>query len=132
MCRKMEELQTAPVAGAQKVWDFLGQTETTLMPLGFSPLCSGEPVREVSIVLPMLESTSAKMQSLEKVVSEQLEAEGHVLAKKVAKHMLMCFRRWDPNVSLEPVVQGPTVETEEATRDNVQEVAKIVVARFHR
>jgi hypothetical protein len=61
MCRKMKELQTAPVAGAQKVWDFLGQTETTLMPLGFSPLCSGEPVREVSIVLPMLESASAKM-----------------------------------------------------------------------
>jgi hypothetical protein len=102
------------------------------MPLGFNPLCSGEPVQEVSTVLPMLESTGAKMQSLEEVVSEQLEAEGHALAEKVAEHMLMCFWSWDPNDSLEPVVQGPTTEAEEAARDSVQEVAKIVAARFQR
>jgi hypothetical protein len=40
------------------------------------------------------------MLRLEEVISEQLEAEGHVLAKKVAQHMLMCFQSWDPNASL--------------------------------
>jgi hypothetical protein len=33
----------------------------------------------------------AKMLTLEEVISEQLEAEGHVLAEKVAEHMLLCF-----------------------------------------
>jgi hypothetical protein len=42
-------------------------------------------------VLPLLDSLGAKMLSLEEVVSEQLEVEGHVLAKKVAEHMLTCF-----------------------------------------
>jgi hypothetical protein len=83
MRKKMEELQTTREAKAEKVWDFLGQTETTLMPLGFSPLRSGEPVREVSTVLPMLEFVGAKMQSLMEVVGEQLEVEGRALAKKV-------------------------------------------------
>jgi hypothetical protein len=32
------------------------------------------------------------MLRLEEVISKQLEAEGHVLAKKVAQHMLMCFQ----------------------------------------
>jgi hypothetical protein len=31
------------------------------------------------------------MLTLEEVISEQLEAEGHVLAEKVAEHMLLCF-----------------------------------------
>jgi hypothetical protein len=39
------------------------------------------------------------MLRLEEVISEQLEAEGHVLVK-VAQHMLMCFQSWDPNASL--------------------------------
>jgi hypothetical protein len=98
------------------------------MPLGFSPLRFGEPVQEVSTVLPMLEFAGAKMQSLEEVVGEQLEAEGPVLAE----YTLTCFWSWDPNVSLELVVQGFAIEAEEATRDSIQEVAKIVAARFQR
>jgi hypothetical protein len=76
----------------QKVWDFLGQTETTLAPFGFSPFRSGDPIREVSIMLPMLGSAGAKMLTLEEVIGEMLEAEGRVLAEKVADHMLTCFR----------------------------------------
>jgi hypothetical protein len=41
--RKMEELHAAQAIEAQRVWDFLGQTETVLAPLSFSPLCSGDP-----------------------------------------------------------------------------------------
>jgi hypothetical protein len=61
-------------------------------------------VREVSIVLPLLDSTGAKMLSLEGVVGKLLEVEGCVLAERVVDHMLTCFQSWDPNASLEPVV----------------------------
>jgi hypothetical protein len=72
-----------------------------LVPLSFCPVCSREPAREVSIVLPVLDSVGAKMLTLEEVVGEQLEAEGHILAEKVVEHMLMCFLSWEPNASLE-------------------------------
>jgi hypothetical protein len=34
----MEDLQAVHVGEAQKVWDFLGQAESALVPFGFSPL----------------------------------------------------------------------------------------------
>jgi hypothetical protein len=64
-------------------------------------------------VLPLLDSVGAKMSRLEEVVSGILE-EGRALAKAVAEHVLLCFRSRDPQVSLEPVAQGPDTETEEA------------------
>jgi hypothetical protein len=99
--------------------DFLGQVETTLVPLDFSPIRSEEPAQEVSNVLPVLESTGAKMLKLEEVVEDQLEAEGHILAKKVAEHMLACFQCRDPIVSLDPVALRLAVETKDAARDNI-------------
>jgi hypothetical protein len=72
------------------VWDFLGQTKTALASLGFYPLRSGDPVQEVSTVLPLLDA-AAKMLSLEEVSDEWMEAEGHMLAEKVAEHVLTCF-----------------------------------------
>jgi hypothetical protein len=90
-CKRLEELQVAQAVEAQKVWDFLGQTETSLVPLGFSPLYSRELVQEVSIVLPLLDSVGAKILKLEEVVSEQLEAEGQVLAETVVEHVLTCY-----------------------------------------
>jgi hypothetical protein len=68
-----------------KVWDFLGQTETTLVPL----------------------------------VCDQLEVEGCVLAEQLAEHMLMCFQSWDPTISLDPVMLGPVVGTEEVASSGV-------------
>jgi hypothetical protein len=126
----VEELQATRVVEAQKVWDFLGQTEMALAPLGFSPVFSGEPAREVSIVLPMLDSGGAKMLTLEEVISEQLESEGRILVEKVAEHGLTCFQSWNPNISLEPMVQGPTVEVKEAAMASIQDTAKIVAAQF--
>jgi hypothetical protein len=80
---------------ARRVWDFLGQTEATLVPIGFSPLCSGLPTQEVDVVLPLLDSTGAKMSQLEEVISDRLE-EGRALTKAVAEHVLLCFYSWDP------------------------------------
>jgi hypothetical protein len=45
-----------------------------LVPLGFSPLRSGDLVQEVSMALPLLDSIGAKMLKLEEVIYRQLEA----------------------------------------------------------
>jgi hypothetical protein len=96
------------VGEAQKVWDFLGQAESALVPFGFSPLRFGVPAQEVNAKHPLLDSAGgAKMLELEDVVANQLEAEGRLLAEAVAEHVLLCLRSQDPQVSLEPVVQGP-------------------------
>jgi hypothetical protein len=42
----------------------------------------------------------------------------------------LCFRSWDPEVSMELVAQGPDAEIEEATRADVQDAVKLMAARF--
>jgi hypothetical protein len=87
-------------------------------------------MQEVSIELSLLDSASIKMSELEDVIGTRLEAEGRILAETVVEHMLMCFRSQDPQVSLEPVVQGPTKEVQEAAQDGVWETVKLVAERF--
>jgi hypothetical protein len=89
-----------------------------LVPLSFSLIRSRELAREVSNVLPVLESTGAKMLTL--------EAEGRILADKVVEHVLTCFQ------SRDPMVLRPVIETEEAAKGSIQEAAKIVAAQFQR
>jgi hypothetical protein len=72
------------------------------------------------------------MSELEDVVASRLEAEGRILAEAVAEHMLLCFHSQEPQVSLEPVVQGPAEQVSEATQVDVQETAKVVAERFDR
>jgi hypothetical protein len=84
------------------------------VPFGFSPLW-----QEVSAELALLDSAGAKMLKLEDVIVSRLEAEGRFLAKAVVEHVLLCFHSHDPQVSLEPVVQGST--------EVVQEVAQVDV-----
>jgi hypothetical protein len=48
----------------------------------------------------------------------------------VAYHVLMCFRSCDPNISLEPVVQGLVEGSAEAARDGVEDAAHAVAERF--
>jgi hypothetical protein len=119
MQKRLEEVQVAPTTEVQKVCDFLGQTETTLVPLSFSPLRSREPVQEVGSALPLLDSVGVKMLKLEEVVCDQLEAEGHVLVELVAEHVLTCFWSRDPDVSLDPVMLGLVAGTEEAASSGV-------------
>jgi hypothetical protein len=92
------------VGEAQKVWNFLGQAESALVPFGFSPLWSRVPAQEGSTELPLLGSAGAKMLELEDVVVNRLEVEGRILAKAVVEHVLLCLSSQDPQVSLEPVV----------------------------
>jgi hypothetical protein len=94
--------------------------------LGFSPLRTGDPVEEVSTVLPLLDSAGAKMLKLEEVIGGQLEEEGRALVEAVVEHVLTCFWSWDPQSSLEPVVQAPIIETEEAASAGVQDTANII------
>jgi hypothetical protein len=72
------------------------------------------------------------MLKLEEVISGQLEAEGRVLAKAVAEYVLTYFRSQDPQISLEPVVQGPVTETVEATHAGIEDTAKLVAEIFER
>jgi hypothetical protein len=46
------------------------------------------------------------------------------------EHVLTCFQSQDPQISLEPVVQGPIAETEETARAGIQETAKLMAAQF--
>jgi hypothetical protein len=77
------------------------------VPLGFNPLYTRDPVEEVSATLSLLYSTRDKML--------KLEAEGCALVEAVAEYVLTCFWSYDPQISLEPVAQGPIAEMEEAT-----------------
>jgi hypothetical protein len=70
------------------------------------------------------------MSELEDVVGSRLEVEGHIQAEAVVEHVLMCFCSQDPQVSLEPVVQGPTKEVPEAAQVGVRETVKLVAERF--
>jgi hypothetical protein len=48
-------------------------------------------VEEVSAALSLLDSAGAKMLKLEEVSDDQLEVEGHALAKAVVEYVLTCF-----------------------------------------
>jgi hypothetical protein len=93
--KRLEDLQAAYAGEAQKVWDFLGQAESALVPIGFNPLRSEVPVQEVSAELPLLDSAGQ-----------------------------------DPQVSLEPVVQGPAEEVPDVAQVDVQETMKLVAEWF--
>jgi hypothetical protein len=120
------------VGEAQKLWDVLGHAESTLAPFGFSPLRSRVLAQEVSVELPLFDSAGANMSELEDVIPTWLEAESHILAEAVAEHVLLCLRSQDPQVSLEPVVQGPTEQIPEAAQVGVREAVKVIAERFER
>jgi hypothetical protein len=105
MDMRQVERQMQELAATQKI---------SLVPLGFSPLRSGLPTQEVDAMPLILDFTGVKMSQLKDVDGGQLEAEGRILAEVVSEHVLMCFCSRDPKVSLEPVVQGPAEEVEEA------------------
>jgi hypothetical protein len=128
--KRSEDLQAVRVGEAQKVWDFLGQAESALVPFGFSPLRSEVPVQEVSAELLLLDYAGAKMSELEDVIAIQLEAKGLILAEAVAEDVLLFFHNHDPQVSIEPVVQGPAKEVQEAAQVSVRETAKFIAERF--
>jgi hypothetical protein len=128
--KRLEDLHVVCVGEVQKVWDFLGQTESALVPFSFSPLRSGVLTQEVNAELLLLDSAGAKMSELEDVVTSCLEVEGRILVEAVVEHVLLCFRNQDPQVLLEPVVQGPAKRVQEVAQVGVWETPKLVVEWF--
>jgi hypothetical protein len=111
--KRLEDLQAVRVGEAQKVWDFWARLSLHLCPLASAPR-SGVPTQEVSVEQPLLDSVGAKMSELEDVIASRLEAEGRILTEAAAEHVLWCLCSYDPQVSLEPVVQGPAEGVQEA------------------
>jgi hypothetical protein len=130
--KRLDDLQASRAGEAQQVWRFLGQTDDALALLDFSPVRTGFLAQEVGTVLPFLDSVGAKISRLEEASSNQLEVEGRILAQAVMEHMVLCFRSRDPQISLEPMLQGPAEELEEGTRAGVEEVARVVAERLER
>jgi hypothetical protein len=58
----------------------------------------------------MLKLEEVKMLKLEEVIGNQLEADGRVLAEKVAEYVFTCFQSRDPIVSLDPVVHQSDIQ----------------------
>jgi hypothetical protein len=84
------------------------------------------------VTLPLLDAARAKMMKLEEVIGEQLELDGCALEETVVEHMLTSFQSRDPQVSLEPMVEGPIAKIEEATWTSISNTVKLVAAWFHR
>jgi hypothetical protein len=128
----VEDLQASRASDAQRVWSFLGQADAVLASFSFSPVHTGDAAPEGDVVVPLLDSAGAKISQLEDAVGSRIEKEGRALAQAVAEHVLMCFHNRDPNISLEPVVQGPTEEPAEAAAASVEDAARAVADSFKR
>jgi hypothetical protein len=83
-------------------------------------------------MVPLLDSTGTKISQLADAVGSRIEEEGRALAQAVGEHVLLCFCSRDPNISLEPVVQGPAEEPAGATAAGVEDAACVIADRFKR
>jgi hypothetical protein len=128
----LEDLQASRASDAQLVWSFLGHADAVLASFGFSPVRTGDAAPEGGVVVPLHDSAGAKISQLEDAVGSRIEEEGRALAQEVANHVLMCFRSRDPNISLEPVVQGPAEEPVELAAASVEDAARAVADHFKR
>jgi hypothetical protein len=86
----------------------------------------------ISDALSVLDSTADRLRRQDQILGACLEAEGGRLCRAVIEYILTCFRSHDPTISLEPVIAGPVVDTEDAAREAVQDVVELVAERFQR
>jgi hypothetical protein len=91
-----------------------------------------ELLTSISDMLPVLDSAADRLRCLDQILGTRLEAEGGRLSRAVIEYILTCFRSHDPTISLEPVITGPVVDTEDAAREGVQGVVELVAKRFER
>jgi hypothetical protein len=89
-------------------------------------------VGAVDVHLRRAPGAGLRLRRLDQILSARLEAEGSRLCRAVIEYILTCFRSHDPAISLEPVIAGPVVETEDAAREGVQGVVELVAERFPR
>jgi hypothetical protein len=119
-------------AGIERIVKWVGESSTTLEPLGLNPIQVAEAPSSLGAVLSVLDSAAERLQRLESILVGGLEAEGRELAQVVVDYVLPCFRSHDPAISLIPVLVGPIPEVEAAVREGVQEAVEIVAAHFER
>jgi hypothetical protein len=106
--------------------------DAVLASFGFSPVWTGDATPEGGVVVPLLDSAGTKISQLEDAVGSRIKEEGRALAQAVAEHVLLCFCSLDPNISLEPVVQGPAEEPAGAAATGIEDAARTVANRFKR
>ena len=130
--KALEDLQEEHNAGVQRIAAWVGETSTTLVPLGVSPIPVSELPTSISDALPVLDSAADRLRRLDQILGARLEAEGGRLCRAVIEYILTCFRSHDPAISLEPVIAGPVADTEDAAREGVQDTVEVVAERFQR
>jgi hypothetical protein len=130
--KALEDLQAEHRAGVQRIAMWAGEESTTLVPLGVSPIPVSKLPTSISDVLPVLDSVAVRLPRLDQILGARLEAEGGKLCRAVIEYILTCFRSHDPAISLEPVIAGPVVDTEDAAWEGVQDTVELVAERFHR
>jgi hypothetical protein len=130
--KALEDLQAEHRAGVQRIAAWAGKASTTLVPLGMSLIPMSELPTSIFDALPVLDSTTDRLQCLDQILGARLEAEGGRLYRAVIDYILTCFRRHDPAISLEPVIAGPVADTEDAAREGVQDTVELVAERFQR
>ena len=130
--KALEDLQAEHRARVQRIVAWAGEASTTLVPLGMSPIPVLELPTSISDALPVLDSTTDRLRRLDQILGACLEAEGGRLCRAVIEYILTCFWSHDPTISLEPVIDGPVADTEDVTREGIQDAVELVVERFQR
>jgi hypothetical protein len=130
MRKTLDDLRAEQRAEAQRIAAWAGEASTALVPLGMSPIPA--LVRPVSIsdALPILDSAADRLRRLDQVLGARLEAKGGRLCRSAIEYVLTCFWSHDPTVSLGPVIAGPVADTEDATRESVQDAVDAVIGCF--
>jgi hypothetical protein len=132
MKKTLEDLQAEQCAGVQRIAAWASEASTALVPLGVSPIPASELPTSIFDAMPVLDSTADRLQRLDQILGARLEAEGGRLCRAVIEYILTCFRKHDPAISLEPVIAGPVVDTEDAAWESVQDTVEVVAERFQR
>jgi hypothetical protein len=132
MKKTLEDLQAKQCAGVQRIAAWASAASTTLVPLGVSPIPASELPTSIFDALPVLDSTADRLRCLDQILGARLEAEGGRLCRVVIEYILTCFWSHDPAISLEPVIAGPVVDTEDAAWESVQDTVEVVAERFQR
>jgi hypothetical protein len=130
--KTLEDLQAEHHAGVQRIAAWAGEASTTLVPLGMSPIPVLELPTSISDALPVLDSAADRLRRLDQILGARLEAEGSRLYRAVIEYILTCFRSHDPAISLEPVIAGSVVDTEDTTWEGIQDAMELVAERFQR
>jgi hypothetical protein len=94
-----------------------------------SPIPVSKLPTSISDALPVLDSTTDRLQRLDQILGARLEAEGGRLYRAVIEYILTWFRSHDPAISLEPVIAGPVADTKDAAREGVQDTVEVVAER---